>query len=119
MLAQWSKLKSAMVAWRQRLGQSQSMQHFKREADEAAAWMAEKMQIACDESYKDPTNLSVRRNRRRATNPHCWVRQLRRLTDQCFLQSHLHKVENGAWSMGVAISIMGMQYPTDTTPSVS
>lgn len=36
------------------------MQHFKREADEAAAWMAEKMQIACDESYKDPTNLSVR-----------------------------------------------------------
>ena len=58
-LAQWSKLKSAMVAWRQKLGQSQSMQHFKREADEAAAWMGEKMQIACDESYKDPTNLSV------------------------------------------------------------
>ena len=60
MLAQWSRLKSAMVAWRHKLGQSQSMQHFKREADEAAAWMAEKMQIACDDSYKDPTNLSVR-----------------------------------------------------------
>lgn len=58
-LAQWSRLKSAMVAWRHKLGQSQSMQHFKREADEAAAWMAEKMQIACDDSYKDPTNLSV------------------------------------------------------------
>ena len=58
-LAQWSSLKSAMMAWRHKLGQSQSMQHFKREADEAAAWMGEKMQIACDESYKDPTNLSV------------------------------------------------------------
>ena len=60
-LAQWSRLKSAMVAWRHKLGQSKSMQHFKREADEAAAWMAEKMQIACDDSYKDPTNLSVRK----------------------------------------------------------
>ena len=58
-LAQWSKLKSAMVAWRNKLGQSKSMQQFKREADEAAAWMGEKMQIACDDSYKDPTNLSV------------------------------------------------------------
>lgn len=59
MLAQWSKLKSAMGAWRNKLGQSQSLQHFKREADEAAAWMAEKMQTACDDSYKDPTNLPV------------------------------------------------------------
>ena len=58
-LAQWSKLKSAMGKWRSLLGQSQSLQHFKREADEAAAWMAEKMQVACDDSYKDPTNLPV------------------------------------------------------------
>ena len=58
-LAQWSKLKSAMGKWRSLLGQSQSLQHFKREADEAAAWMGEKMQVACDDSYKDPTNLPV------------------------------------------------------------
>ena len=58
-LAQWSKLKSAMVAWRGKLGQSQALQHFKREVDEAAAWMAEKLQIATDDSYKDPTNLPV------------------------------------------------------------
>ena len=58
-LAQWSKLKSAMGKWRSLLGHSQSLQHFKREADEATAWMGEKMQVACDDSYKDPTNLPV------------------------------------------------------------
>ena len=45
--------------WRDRLGQSQSLQHFNREADEADAWMVEKLQTAGDESYKDPTNLQV------------------------------------------------------------
>jgi spectrin alpha len=48
-----------MGKWRSLLGHSQSLQHFKREADEAAAWMGEKMQVACDDSYKDPTNLPV------------------------------------------------------------
>ena len=58
-LSQWSKLKTGVMAARNQLGQSQSLQHFKREADEAEAWMAEKTQVACDDSYKDPTNLSV------------------------------------------------------------
>ena len=55
----WAKLKEALVDWRDRLGQSQSLQHFNREADEADAWMLEKLQTAGDESYKDPTNLQV------------------------------------------------------------
>ena len=59
-LAHWSKLKSAMLVWRNKLGQSRSLQHFKRETDEGQAWMSEKMQTACDDSYKDPTNLPVR-----------------------------------------------------------
>ena len=58
-LAQWSRLKSALVAWRHKLGQSHSLQQFKREADEAEVWMGEKMQTATDDSYKDPTNLPV------------------------------------------------------------
>ena len=58
-LAQWSHLKSALVAWRHKLGQSQSLQQFKREADEVEVWMGEKMQTATDDSYKDPTNLPV------------------------------------------------------------
>lgn len=49
-----------MSAYNNKLGHSRSLQHFKRESDEAQAWMSEKMQIACDDSYKDPTNLPVR-----------------------------------------------------------
>ena len=45
--------------WRDRLGQSQSLQQFNREADEADSWLTEKLQMAMDESYKDPTNLPV------------------------------------------------------------
>jgi spectrin beta len=33
-------------------------QKFSRDADEVSAWISEKMQVATDESYRDPTNLS-------------------------------------------------------------
>eukprot|EP00118_Oscarella_pearsei_P025242 m.307813 g.307813 ORF g.307813 m.307813 type:complete len:2422 (+) comp42859_c0_seq1:216-7481(+) len=56
-LQRWSALKAAINARRSKLGESQSLQQFQREAEEAEAWIAEKMQVACDESYKDPTNL--------------------------------------------------------------
>ena len=55
----WSKLKAALVAKRSKLGESQSLQQFNRDADEVETWMMEKMQTASDESYKDPTNLQV------------------------------------------------------------
>ena len=55
----WSKLKAALVAKRNKLGESHSLQQFNRDADEIETWMMEKMQIASDESYKDPTNLQV------------------------------------------------------------
>ena len=58
-LARWSQLKSLLGAWRNKLGQSLSFQQFKREADEAELWVEEKMQVACDDSYKDPTDLPV------------------------------------------------------------
>ena len=58
-LARWSALKSLLGVWRGKLAQSQSFQQFKREADEAGAWVAEKMQVASDDSYKDPTDLPV------------------------------------------------------------
>eukprot|EP00117_Sycon_ciliatum_P010415 scpid4432/ scgid12327/ Spectrin alpha chain, brain; Alpha-II spectrin; Fodrin alpha chain; Spectrin, non-erythroid alpha chain len=56
-LARWSKLKAALVARRSKLGESQSLQQFTRDADEAEAWIGEKLQTASDESYHDPTNL--------------------------------------------------------------
>jgi len=58
-LHRWSKLKAALVAKRNKLGESQSLQQFNRDADEVDTWMMEKMQTASDESYKDPTNLQV------------------------------------------------------------
>ena len=42
------------------MGQSQSFQQFKREADEIDAWILEKLSTATDESYRDPTNLSAK-----------------------------------------------------------
>ena len=42
------------------MGQSQSFQQFKREADEIDAWMSEKLSTATDESYRDPSNLSAK-----------------------------------------------------------
>lgn len=56
-LSSWAKLKQALVDWRSRLGQSQSLQQFNREVDEVEAWLSDRLQTATDESYRDPTNL--------------------------------------------------------------
>ena len=56
-LARWAKLKESVLDWRSRLGQSQSLQQFNRDADEVEAWITEKMGTATDESYRDPINL--------------------------------------------------------------
>lgn len=59
-LARWARLKQSLVDWRSRLGQSQSFQQFKKEADELDAWFSEKVSTVTDESYRDPTNLSAK-----------------------------------------------------------
>jgi spectrin alpha len=56
-LARWSWLKSQLALWRGKLGQSLSFQQFKRETDEADAWVEVKMQVVSEDSYKDPTDL--------------------------------------------------------------
>ncbi len=35
-------------------------QYFRRDADELESWIQEKLQVASDESYKDPTNLQAK-----------------------------------------------------------
>ncbi len=60
LLSTWAKLKESLGNWRSLLGQSQSFQQFKREADEIDAWMSERLSTATDESYRDPTNLSTK-----------------------------------------------------------
>ncbi|KAK4313156.1 hypothetical protein Pmani_015473 [Petrolisthes manimaculis] len=39
------------------LNESKSLQQFLRNVYEVEGWISEKLQVACDESYRDPTNL--------------------------------------------------------------
>lgn len=55
----WSKLKDALIDNRSKLGEAQTLQQFSRDADEMENWLQEKLQIASDESYKDPANIQV------------------------------------------------------------
>lgn len=55
----WKKLKLALINKRSQLGESQTLQQFSRDADEIENWITEKLQIACEESYRDPTNIQV------------------------------------------------------------
>ena len=58
-LRRYAEFKEATRLRRQRLEDAKRYHQFKRDADEVEAWINEKLQIACDESYKDPTNLQV------------------------------------------------------------
>ena len=41
----------------QRLAESLQLQRFLRNIYESETWLGEKMQVACDESYADPSNM--------------------------------------------------------------
>lgn len=56
-LDRWHHLKEALIEKRSKLGESQSLQQFSRDADEIENWIVEKLQMATDESYKDPANI--------------------------------------------------------------
>lgn len=58
-LRRYAEFKEATRLRRQRLEDAKRYHQFKRDADEVEAWINEKLQIACDECYKDPTNLQV------------------------------------------------------------
>lgn len=55
----WARLKDALIDKRSKLGESQTLQQFSRDADEIENWILEKLQVAQEESYKDPTNIQV------------------------------------------------------------
>eukprot|EP00051_Salpingoeca_urceolata_P021153 m.326944 g.326944 ORF g.326944 m.326944 type:complete len:2477 (-) comp19745_c14_seq3:188-7618(-) len=52
-----NRLAELASARRFKLEESRKLQQFKRDTDEAEAWITEKLQTASDESYRDPTNL--------------------------------------------------------------
>ncbi|CDW52174.1 Spectrin alpha chain [Trichuris trichiura] len=65
-LDRWSKLKQALIERRSRLGESQTLQQFSRDADEIENWITEKLQVAMEESYRDPTNIQSKHQKQQA-----------------------------------------------------
>lgn len=55
-LNRWKKLKDALIDKKSKLGESKTLQQFSQDADEIENWIAEKLQAALDESYRDPSN---------------------------------------------------------------
>lgn len=51
-LDRWHHLKEALIEKRSRLGESQTLQQFSRDADEMENWISEKLQLATEENYK-------------------------------------------------------------------
>ncbi|KAM9327207.1 spectrin alpha chain, non-erythrocytic 1 isoform 3-T3 [Gastrophryne carolinensis] len=56
-LDRYLRFKELSSVRRQKLEDSYRFQFFQRDADELEKWIQEKLQIASDENYKDPTNL--------------------------------------------------------------
>lgn len=65
-LDRWTKLKEALIENRSKLGEAQSLQQFSRDADEMENWLQEKIQIASDESYRDPSNIQSKHQKHQA-----------------------------------------------------
>merc|ERR1739838_256354 len=62
----WEKLKAALIDKRSKLGETQSLQQFSRDADEADAWMVDKLQHATDSCYKDAANIQSKHQKHEA-----------------------------------------------------
>uniref|UniRef100_A0A452V8Z5 Spectrin alpha chain, non-erythrocytic 1 n=1 Tax=Ursus maritimus TaxID=29073 RepID=A0A452V8Z5_URSMA len=56
-LDRYHRFKELSTLRRQKLEDSYRFQFFQRDAEELEKWIQEKLQIASDENYKDPTNL--------------------------------------------------------------
>ena len=58
-LRRYAEFKEATRLRRRRLEDAKRFHQFTRDADEVETWINEKLQIASDECYRDPTNLKV------------------------------------------------------------
>ncbi len=63
----WGNLKRNLLENRSKLGEVQTLQQFSRDVDEMEIWISEKLQMASEESYKDPSNIQVSNNSCQAT----------------------------------------------------
>lgn len=58
-LSRYGKFKEQVAERGQKLEDSYHYQVFKRDADDLKKWILEKLKIAEDKSYEDPTNIQV------------------------------------------------------------
>lgn len=58
-LTRYQKFKELVAERGQKLEESYYYQVFKRDADDLGKWMEEKIKIAGDKSYEDPTDIQV------------------------------------------------------------
>uniref|UniRef100_A0A5F8G4J8 Spectrin alpha chain, erythrocytic 1 n=1 Tax=Monodelphis domestica TaxID=13616 RepID=A0A5F8G4J8_MONDO len=56
-LDRWNALKGQMIAEREQLSDYADLKQFYRDIEDLSDWINEMMPTACDESYKDPTNI--------------------------------------------------------------
>nr|XP_051714443.1 spectrin alpha chain, erythrocytic 1 [Oryctolagus cuniculus] len=57
LLDRWKALKDQLIAERTKLGDYADLKQFYHDLEELKEWISEMLPIACDESYKDPTNI--------------------------------------------------------------
>jgi len=62
-LERWQLLRQALLEHRSKLGESQTLQDFSRDADEVEAWIMEKLQATSDESVKDAANIQSKQQK--------------------------------------------------------
>lgn len=60
-LARYERFKDLVAERGQKLEESYYYQVFRRDADDLEKWILEKLKIAGDKSYEDPTNIQVTR----------------------------------------------------------
>ncbi|XP_006861684.1 PREDICTED: spectrin alpha chain, erythrocytic 1 isoform X2 [Chrysochloris asiatica] len=56
-LDRWNALKAQLIAERTKLGDNADLKQFNHDLEELEEWISEMLPTACDESYKDPTNI--------------------------------------------------------------
>lgn len=62
-LERWQKLRQALLEHRSKLGESQTLQDFSRDADEVEAWIVEKLQATSEETVKDAANIQSKQQK--------------------------------------------------------
>ncbi|KAL3118226.1 hypothetical protein niasHT_004108 [Heterodera trifolii] len=63
----WDQLKAALIEKPSNLGTAQTLQQFSRDVDEVKNWIAEKFQVAQEETHNDPTNIQQKHQKQQST----------------------------------------------------